>query len=102
MAGFIELTGEIYSDLTGKLPFKYLRGNRYFMVMYDYNSNAILTEALKNLGVQSITNAHETLYNILSTKGLKPRFQKSTMKLLISSFKVLKIKTSIFSWCHQT
>ena len=46
VAGVIELTGKINSDLTGKLPFKYFRGRRYIMVMYDYDSNTILAESM--------------------------------------------------------
>ena len=46
MASVVDLTGNIYSDLTVKFPFKYLRDNIYIMVMYDYDRNAILTEAM--------------------------------------------------------
>ena len=43
MDGVIGLTGTIYSDLPGKLLLKYFRENRYIMVIYDYDSNKILT-----------------------------------------------------------
>ena len=76
MSGVIELTGNIYLDLTERLSFKYFIGNRYIMVIYYYDINDILKEAMKNCECQSIFNAYETLYNRLSTKGLKPRFQK--------------------------
>ena len=49
MDGVIEITGKINSHLKGKLPFKYSRGNRYIMVMYYYDSNSILTEAMQNI-----------------------------------------------------
>ena len=61
MDSVIELTGNIYSYLTGKFPFKYFRVNRYTMVMYDYDSNSILTEAVKNREWRSIANVYETL-----------------------------------------
>ena len=32
--GVIELTGKMYSDLTGKFRLKYFRGNRYIIVVY--------------------------------------------------------------------
>ena len=70
MDGVIELTSKIYSELTGKFLFKYLRGNRYIMVMYNYDRNSNLTEAMKNCEVKSILNAYETLYNSPVTKGL--------------------------------
>ena len=42
------IKGKIYSYPTGKIPFKYFRGNIYIMVMYDHDSNYIPTEAMKN------------------------------------------------------
>ena len=61
MASIIKLTGRIYSDITGKFPFRYLIGNRYLMVIYECNRNDIRTEAIKNSELQSIANAYETL-----------------------------------------
>ena len=40
------------------------------MVMYNYDRNSNLTEAMKNCEVKSILNAYETLYNSPVTKGL--------------------------------
>ena len=61
MASIIKLTGRIYSDITGKFPFRYLIGNRYLMVIFECNRNDIRTEAIKNSELQSIANAYETL-----------------------------------------
>ena len=49
MAGVIGLIGNINSDSTGKFVFKDFRGNRYITVMYDYDSNSILSEAMKTV-----------------------------------------------------
>ena len=76
MSGVIELTGEIYSYLTVTFPFKYIRDNRYIVVMYDCNINHILTQEIKNSEEKSIANSYETLYNRLTTKVLKPCIQK--------------------------
>ena len=48
MADIIKWTGKINSELTEKPPFRYFRRNRYKFVMYDYNRNVILIEAMKN------------------------------------------------------
>ena len=40
---------KVFSDLTGAFPHKSSRGNLYVMVMYDYDSNAILSEPIKNI-----------------------------------------------------
>ena len=37
-----------FSDLTGTFPKKSSRGNLYVMVLYDYDSNAILAEPIKD------------------------------------------------------
>ena len=37
-----------FSDITGAFPHKSSRVNFYFMVMYDYDSNAILAKPIKN------------------------------------------------------
>ena len=39
---------KVFGDLTGALPHKSSRGNLYVMVLYDYYSNAILAEPIKN------------------------------------------------------
>ena len=37
-----------YIDLTGRFPHKSSRGNSYIFLMYDYETNSILIEPLKN------------------------------------------------------
>ena len=37
-----------YGDITGQFPYKSSTGNRYIYVLYDYNSNAILVQAIPN------------------------------------------------------
>ena len=39
----VEVSGHIFSDQTGRFPRFTRRGNMSVMVLYDYNSNAILT-----------------------------------------------------------
>jgi hypothetical protein len=43
----IERTGQIYTDQTGTFPITSSKGSKYLMVLYDYDSNAILAEPLK-------------------------------------------------------
>ena len=42
----IEVTGQIYSDQTGRFPQTSIRGNKYIMIVYDYPFNAILAEPI--------------------------------------------------------
>ena len=52
-------TNKTYADLTGKFPHKSSRGYQYILVMYDYDSNAIIVEALKTRQAKEITTAFE-------------------------------------------
>jgi hypothetical protein len=47
-AKVISITGQIYSDQTGRFPVTSSRGNQYIMIVYDYDSTAILAEPIKN------------------------------------------------------
>ena len=44
----VDVSGDIFSDQTGRFPIFSSSGDRTVMVLYDYNSNAILTKPLKN------------------------------------------------------
>ena len=52
-------TRRAYSDQTGKFPHKSSRGNQYIMIVYDYDSNAILAAPLKNKAAATIRDAWE-------------------------------------------
>ena len=41
------VSGQVFTDQTGRFPRVYSRGNMPVMVLYDYDSNVILTEPLK-------------------------------------------------------
>jgi hypothetical protein len=43
-------TGMIYNDLTGTFPFMSLEGNVCFLVVYHYESNAILALPISGFG----------------------------------------------------
>jgi hypothetical protein len=41
-------TNQIYSDLTGRFPTTSLSGKKYVLILYDYDSNIILSAPMKN------------------------------------------------------
>jgi hypothetical protein len=45
-AKVVTITGQIYSDQTGRFPVLSSRGSKCFMVVYDYDSSAILAEPI--------------------------------------------------------
>ena len=61
-----------YSDLTGRFPFRSSRGNEYLLVVYDYDSNAILVEPLKNRTASVITKAWEKIHTTFKNRGVAP------------------------------
>ena len=65
-------TTKAYMDSTGRFPHKSTRGNEYVMVVYDYDSNAILVEALKNRTAGEMTRSWTTIQNRLSLNGTAP------------------------------
>jgi hypothetical protein len=40
-------TNQIYSDLTGRFPTTSLSGNKYILILYDYDSNIVLSAPMK-------------------------------------------------------
>ena len=58
-----------YIDLTGKFPHKSSRGNQYLLLLYDFDSNAILVEPLKCSLASAIVKAWSTLNSKLTYRG---------------------------------
>ena len=61
-----------YFDLTGPFPYTSSRGNRYVFVLYDYDSNAILTAPLKSKTAGDIKDAWIHLHSKLHNRGVAP------------------------------
>jgi hypothetical protein len=40
--------GQIYTDQTGRSPVVSSKGNKYIMILYDYDGNAILAQPIKD------------------------------------------------------
>jgi hypothetical protein len=43
-------SGQIHSDLIGRFPTTSAKGNTYVLVLYDYDTNNIMTETMKSRG----------------------------------------------------
>ena len=63
-----------FSNLTGSFLNKSSKSNIHFMVMYDYNSNAILAEPIKNGQAATIRYAFLNTHKILKPRGSEPKF----------------------------
>jgi len=74
-AAVLEPTGQTHMDLTGKFPVQSLSGNNYILVVYDYDSNGILTVPLPNRCTKSILAAYQIAHACLCAAGLCPKLQ---------------------------
>ena len=67
----MESTGQIYSDQTGCFIAPSVnKGNQYLSVMYDYDSNSIHAEPMKNKTTNSILAAYKIVHKQLCMAGL--------------------------------
>jgi hypothetical protein len=69
-------SGQIYTNQTGRFPVTSRRGNKYIMILYDYDSNSILAEPMKSRTDDEIIPSYQALHDRLIAAGLKPRLQK--------------------------
>ena len=69
-------TGKIHSDQTGRFPIQSSSGNKYMMVIYVYDSNAILVEPLPGRSKKSIVQAYQKIIQHPTRIGFKPILQR--------------------------
>lgn len=71
-----EPTGQLHANLTGRFPVQSSAGKNYVFVLYDYDSNSILTEAIKSRAAEHIVAAYRTIYAQLHRAGRQPKLQR--------------------------
>ena len=74
-AAIMELTGQIYTDQTGRFITPSSNGNNYLLVLYDYDSNAIFAQLLITRTGKAILAAYKILHTELCHAGLHPKLQ---------------------------
>ena len=70
------ITGQVFTDQTGKFGVTSVQGHNYVLVLYDYDSNAILAEPMKTRTGQEHKRAYEHLHQYLVKRGLRPQLQR--------------------------
>jgi hypothetical protein len=68
--------GQTYTDQTGRFPVVSSKGDKYIMVLYDYDSNAILAKPIKDHTAPELLRAFQFMEQELVAKGLKPKLMK--------------------------
>ena len=92
-------TRQMTTDQIGRIPIFSNRGNRYIMVMYDYNNSAILFELTKNKATTEIITKYTLLYDRLCRAGIKPLYQKLDNEAPVALRNVYIILTHATNWC---
>jgi hypothetical protein len=79
--------GQIYNDQTGRFPVVSSEGNKYIMILYDYDSNAILAQPIKDRKAPELLKSFQVMEQELMARGLEPKL----MKLDNEASKLLKM-----------
>lgn len=66
-------TGRVYTDQTGPFPVVSTQGIKATMILYDYDSNAILVEGITSQGKSELLRAYTTLLQRLVNSGTGTR-----------------------------
>jgi hypothetical protein len=69
-------TGQIKTYLTGRFPTTSLSGNMYILILYDYDSNSVLSAPMKNRGYKKMVCAFDLRIQSLIIHGLQPSLQR--------------------------
>lgn len=91
-ATIIEPTDKIATDLTGRFPITSKRGGKYIMILYDYDSNAILAEVMVSRTETEHIRSYKKLITYLESRGRKPKFQKLDNEASTAIKKLIKDK----------
>jgi hypothetical protein len=75
-ANYQPATGQIYTDPTGRFLVPSVSGNSYILVAYNYNSNFIHAEHMKNRTKEVILATYQRVISLLKSRGLQLKLQK--------------------------
>ena len=62
----------MYTDATGTLPTISLDGHQYYFIVYDYDSNYIFAEPIKDVKDATLVEAFQKIFETLEERGMKP------------------------------
>jgi hypothetical protein len=68
--------GQIYTDQTGRFTVVSSKSNKYIMILYDYDSNVILEQPIKDRKAPEFLKAFQVMEQELVASGLKPKLMK--------------------------
>jgi hypothetical protein len=70
------ITGQIFTDQTGKFIVPSIARHQYLLICYDYDSNTIQSVPMKSKTAQEHKRAYQHVHNGLVARGLRPQLQR--------------------------
>jgi hypothetical protein len=70
------ITGKIFTDPTGRFLVPSTTGNAYMLVLYEYDSNFIHVEPMKNRTKEEHLAAYRRAITLFQSRGLSPKLQR--------------------------
>jgi hypothetical protein len=67
---------QIYTDQTGRFPVVSSKGNKYIMILYDDDINAILAQPIEDRTAPELLKAFQVMEQELVARGLTPKLMK--------------------------
>jgi hypothetical protein len=68
--------GQIYTAQTGRFSVVSSKGNKYIMILYYYDSNAIMAQPIKDRTALELLRAFQVMEQESVARGLKPKLMK--------------------------
>jgi hypothetical protein len=102
MYAFLFDQGQLYTDLTGKFPVRYIKGNSYVMVCYVYDCNYIKVIPMKSRSASEWVTAYDHIHQELTVKGFKPKLQTLDNEASAALEIFSPPMTWITNWCRPT
>ena len=96
----VKLNRTISTDQTGRFPIVSQKGKSYTMVLYNYDSNAILAEGCKDRTAPELEASYDKLYNRLTKAGIVPvmqRIDNEVSTILIESIEETSLQYQLAS-----
>jgi hypothetical protein len=97
--------GQLYTDLTGKIPVRSSKGNWYIMVCYVFDCNCVKVVPMKSRSASECVKAYDHIHQELTSKGFKPKLQtldKEASTALKNFFTTNDVEYQLFPpHCHR-
>ena len=71
-----QITGQVYTDQTGKMLIPSASGMNYCLIFYDFDSNLIWAVPLPSRTKHQILKAMKQVFKLLGSRGLQPQLQR--------------------------